>query len=44
MVVNFTQPGRPDLLSHTRHIGACLSCQRAQFVRWSAQLASVTPA
>jgi hypothetical protein len=27
--------------SHTRHVGTCASCQRAQLHRWSSQLAEV---
>lgn len=29
--------------SHTRHVGRCPDCQRAQLARWQHQLAAVTP-
>ncbi|HZU40658.1 MAG TPA: hypothetical protein VE992_06385 [Solirubrobacteraceae bacterium] len=29
---------------HSRHVGTCPCCQRAQLARWSAQLAQVVAA
>jgi hypothetical protein len=29
---------------HTRHVGTCPVCQRAQLAKWQAQLAQVRPA
>jgi hypothetical protein len=34
-------PAKP--CGHTRHVGTCAECQRAQLSRWSVQLAQVQP-